>query len=127
MSFWSDRQRHEAHKQTWHWISIAIALAQTAGLNQNPEPLPIPQRRKSLRKRLWWCCFLRDRVVSLYMSRPMRVRAEEFDVPLPTIEDLDSGSPFSTLNSDACPHRSFPRLSYDQTTQTDLAEIFISF
>lgn len=105
MSFWSDGQRHETHKQTWHWISIAVALAQTAGLNQNPESLALPQRKKSLRKRLWWCCFLRDRVVSLYMSRPMRVRDEEFDVPLPTIEDLEIDNPFLSLRSVGCPHR----------------------
>ncbi|EXJ71986.1 uncharacterized protein A1O5_04489 [Cladophialophora psammophila CBS 110553] len=127
MSFWSDRQTQDAHKQTWHWVNIAISLAQTVGLNQDPESLPLPQRKKSLRKRLWWCCFMRDRVISLYMSRPMRIRREDFDVPLPTLEDIEIDSPSVSLDLDARSSCLVHLSIYDRTAQIELAEIFISF
>ncbi|KIW26988.1 uncharacterized protein PV07_06770 [Cladophialophora immunda] len=127
MSFWSDRQTQDAHKQTWHWVNIGISLAQTIGLNQDPASLPLPPKKKSLRKRLWWCCFLRDRVISLYLSRPLRIQGEEFNVPLPTVEDMEIDSPCTSLNSDTSSHRRLHLSCYDRTTQTELAEIFISF
>ncbi|KIX97977.1 uncharacterized protein Z520_06055 [Fonsecaea multimorphosa CBS 102226] len=131
MSFWSDRQSQDAHKQTWHWVNVAISLAQTIGLNQDPESLPLPRTKKSLRKRLWWCCFMRDRVIALYLSRPLRIQGEDFDVPLPTVEDMEIDSPSSaSLSSHACcsHRRRLIHLScYDRTTQVELAEIFISF
>ncbi|KIW75697.1 hypothetical protein Z517_10440 [Fonsecaea pedrosoi CBS 271.37] len=127
MSFWSDRQTQEIHKQTWYWVNIAISIAQTIGLNQDPEPLPLPPEKKSLRRRLWWCCFMRDRVTCLYLSRPLRIQPEDFNVALPTVEDMEIDRPLAFRNSEACPHRLLHLSCYDQTTQVELAEIFISF
>ena len=124
MSFWSEKP--EAHKQGWHWIGTAIFLAQMAGLNRNPDVLRLSRKEKGLYKRVWWCCFMRDRLVSLGMSRPMRIRDEDFDVPLPTLEDFEADTLLTSADSTTSPHNPFEHTSLcKKETRTRLAELFI--
>jgi hypothetical protein len=47
--------------------------------------------KKKLWKRIWWSCFMRDRLVALGMRRPTRVKDEDYDVPMLTEEDFEIG------------------------------------
>jgi hypothetical protein len=121
MSLWAEKP--EAHKQGWHWTGIAIFLAQMVGLDRNPDVLRLSQKEKSLRKRVWWCCFMRDRLVSLGMSRPMRIRDQDFDVPLPTVADFEADSLLDFARDFPNPFEHTSLCNKD--TRIQLAEIFI--
>jgi HSP20 family molecular chaperone IbpA len=45
--------------------------------------------KKKLWKRIWWSCFMRDRLVALGMRRPTRIKAEDYDVPMLREEDFE--------------------------------------
>lgn len=87
MTYWYEGPDDE--KDTWYWMGIGLSLAQVLGMHRNPEHLGIPLREKRLRKRIWWSCFMRDRLLALGIRRPARIRSEDFTVPMLTIEDFD--------------------------------------
>ncbi|RYP76216.1 hypothetical protein DL770_007258 [Monosporascus sp. CRB-9-2] len=85
MTYWYETP--DDQKDTWHWMGVAISLAHTIGLHRNPAGTNMSPRKKSLWKRIWWCCFMRDRLVALGMRRPTRIKDEDFDVPM--LEESD--------------------------------------
>lgn len=80
---------------SWHWIGIASSLAQTIGLHREPVGGNIPDSHRRLWKRVWWCCFHRDRWIALGMGRPTRIHSDDCDTQLLTVLDL--------LNADISP------------------------
>ncbi|KIL88484.1 cutinase transcription factor 1 beta [Fusarium avenaceum] len=86
MTYWYERVEDE--KDTWHWTGIALSLAQVLGIHRNPDQLDISPKAKSGRKRIWWACYVRDRLLALGIRRPARIRPQAFNVPDITIEDL---------------------------------------
>ncbi|KAI2633903.1 fungal-specific transcription factor domain-containing protein [Xylaria nigripes] len=87
MSYWYETP--DDQKDTWHWMGVAISLGHTIGLHRNPENANTPPKRRKLWKRIWWSCFLRDRLIALGMRRPIRIKDEDFDVPMLDEEDFD--------------------------------------
>jgi hypothetical protein len=85
MTYWYETP--DDQKDTWHWMGVAISLAHTIGLHRNPAVMSIPPRKRKLWKRIWWSCFMRDRLVALGMRRPTRIKDEDFDVPM--LEESD--------------------------------------
>nr|CAC28684.1 probable CUTINASE TRANSCRIPTION FACTOR 1 BETA [Neurospora crassa] len=85
MTYWYETP--EDQKDTWHWIGVAISLGLTIGIHRNPANLAMPPAQKKLWKRIWWCCFMRDRLIALGMRRPTRIKDEDFDVPM--LEESD--------------------------------------
>ncbi|KAJ0422750.1 fungal-specific transcription factor domain-containing protein [Aspergillus carlsbadensis] len=70
------------------WLRTAIrhAKKERAHLYHHLQPC-----RKTLDlKRLWWCCMIRDRIISLGMRRPIQITPDEFDLNQPglSFEDL---------------------------------------
>lgn len=92
-------------KDTWHWMGVATSLAHTIGLHRNAAKSWLDSKRLHLWKRIWWCLYMRDRLIALGMRRPTRVKAEDCDVPMLTMDDFDivaipesvSCVPFDTL------------------------------
>jgi hypothetical protein len=125
MSLWCEKP--DSQKQGWHWMGIAISLAQILGLNRNQDVLGLSEKERSLHKRVWWCCFMRDRLLSLGMSRPMRIHDGDFDVPLLTLKDFETDIHITSLDVRGCSY-DFPVHTSlcDKNTRTQLAEIFIS-
>ncbi|KAF4451703.1 cutinase transcription factor 1 beta [Fusarium austroafricanum] len=39
---------------------------------------------------LWWCCSVRDNILSLGMNRPSRIKDHDFNVPMLEVADLES-------------------------------------
>jgi hypothetical protein len=87
MTYWYERPEDE--KETWHWTGIALSQAQIQGIHRNPDGFNITPAMKSLRKRIWWSLFVRDRLLALGIRRPARVRPGDFDVPMLTLEDCE--------------------------------------
>jgi hypothetical protein len=87
MTYWYETP--DDQKDTWHWMGVAISLAHTIGLHRNPETSNMQPSKKKLWKRIWWACFMRDRLVALGMRRPTRVKDEDYDVPMLTEEDFE--------------------------------------
>lgn len=80
MTYWYETP--DDQKDTWHWMGVAISLAHTIGLHRNPANTSMPLHKQKLWKRIWWSCFMRDRLIALGMRRPTRIKDEDFDVPM---------------------------------------------
>ena len=88
MTYWYETP--DDQKDTWHWMGVAISLAHTIGLHRNPEKsVALNPKGQKLWKRIWWSCVMRDRLVALGMRRPTRIKSEDCDVPMLTLEDFD--------------------------------------
>lgn len=46
-------------------------------------------KRTKLWKRIWWSTYMRDRLIALGMRRPTRIKDEDYDVPMITLEDFE--------------------------------------
>ncbi|KAI9881264.1 MAG: hypothetical protein M1830_005550 [Pleopsidium flavum] len=89
MTYWYETP--DDQKDTWHWMGVAISLSHTIGLHRNPEKSNMDLKRQRLWKRIWWSCFMRDRLIALGMRRPTRIKNEDYDVPILTIDDFELG------------------------------------
>ncbi|KAM0425449.1 hypothetical protein ACHAPT_009238 [Fusarium lateritium] len=89
MTLWYETPKE--HRNTWHWIDVAISQAFAAGLHRDPPFLSSPPliRIQRLRRRIWWTCLMRDRLVSLGMKRPPRINDEDYCVTM--LEEADFG------------------------------------
>jgi hypothetical protein len=76
-------------KDTWHWMGVATSVAHTIGLHRNPERSNMDSKRTKLWKRIWWSTYMRDRLIALGMRRPTRIKTEDYDVPMITLEDFE--------------------------------------
>jgi len=76
-------------KDTWHWMGVATSVAHTIGLHRNPDNTNLDSKRVKLWKRIWWSTYMRDRLIALGMRRPTRIKTEDFDVPMLTLDDFE--------------------------------------
>ncbi|KAF2460894.1 fungal-specific transcription factor domain-containing protein [Lineolata rhizophorae] len=79
-------------KDTWHWMGVATSVAHTIGLHRNPERSTMDAKRVKLWKRIWWSTYMRDRLIALGMRRPTRIKTEDYDVPMLTLDDFEIGA-----------------------------------
>ncbi|PTB69592.1 hypothetical protein BBK36DRAFT_1207064 [Trichoderma citrinoviride] len=84
---WQDAS--DEHGKTWFWIDAAVSHAFAAGLHLEPSAHKpnLSKRKQRLRRRVWWCCFIRDRLLSLGMRRPPRIKDGDFQVAM--LEEAD--------------------------------------
>lgn len=120
MTYWYETP--DDQKDTWHWMGVAISLAHTIGLHRNPDNSSMEPRKKKLWKRIWWSCFMRDRLIALGMRRPTRVKDEDYDVPMLTEADFEIGAlpEHITVIPREC------SLARDVDSQRDLAQMCIA-
>jgi hypothetical protein len=104
-------------KDTWHWMGVATSVAHTIGLHRNPDNTNLDSKRAKLWKRIWWSTYMRDRLIALGMRRPTRIKSEDFDVPMLTIDDFEIAAipdSITCIPSDC-------RVARDATVQRQLA------
>ena len=89
MTYWYESP--DDPKDVWHWLGIAVSVARTIGLNCDTSnaPLMSPQQRR-LWKRIWWSCYMRDRLIAIGMRRPMRINEGDFDVAMLELDDFET-------------------------------------
>ncbi|KAI9796825.1 MAG: hypothetical protein M1833_005968 [Piccolia ochrophora] len=119
MSCWYETP--DDQRDMWHWLGIAISSSHTIGLHRNTAGSSIDSDRQKLWKRIWWTCYMRDRLVALGLRRSMRVQDSDFDVPMLTMEDFDLTEKPSEFG---CVGLSLNEADYI-TTQRRLAEMCI--
>ncbi|KAJ7103261.1 fungal-specific transcription factor domain-containing protein [Mycena belliarum] len=81
-------------EQGWIYIGMAIRMAIDLGLNcnlgewksSNSEQTLFTTEETQTRRQIWWACCLADRYSSMYMGRPVSIRDDDFDTPLPEDE-----------------------------------------
>jgi hypothetical protein len=120
MTYWYETP--DDQKDTWHWMGVAISLAHTIGLHRNPEKSNMDIKKQHLWKRIWWSCFMRDRLVALGMRRPTRIKDEDFDVPMLSLTDFEL-EPLASDNLTISTDCTFIR---DVSMQEDLAKLCIA-
>ncbi|KAM5373450.1 hypothetical protein ACJZ2D_006944 [Fusarium nematophilum] len=79
-----------------YWLGIAIHFAKMGGADQYQSNSLSPECTITL-KRLWWCCILRDRIMTLGLGRSLQIKPTDFDFSQPAlladdIEDEIHGS-----------------------------------
>lgn len=68
-------------------------MVQNLGLNRDCDHWDIPLAEREERKRLFWCCYIVDRITSAAYGRPITLDDRECDVTYPIEEDdLTDGS-----------------------------------
>ena len=90
MTYWYETP--DRQKDAWYWSGLALSFAVDSGLDRESVDIQTSEKTSRLRKRLWWCCYMRDRLLSLSMRKYPRVRDEDFDVPMLTIDDFECQS-----------------------------------
>ncbi|KAI0092813.1 fungal-specific transcription factor domain-containing protein [Irpex rosettiformis] len=73
--------------QAWIIVGQAIRIAQDIGLHRSPRRLLISPIEKETRRKVWWGCYILDRMLALTLGRPMGIDERDCDVELPA--DVD--------------------------------------
>ncbi|KFY56670.1 hypothetical protein V497_06087 [Pseudogymnoascus sp. VKM F-4516 (FW-969)] len=75
---------------SWWWTSVLIRHAQQ--MNFHREPSIDPHRREnldfSLRRRIWWTAFARERLTALCQSKPCIIDPDDCNISEPTLADF---------------------------------------
>ncbi|KAG0043639.1 hypothetical protein BGZ83_011188, partial [Gryganskiella cystojenkinii] len=71
--------------RAWMFIGISIRMAQHLGLNRDCAKLNphMPAIDKEERNRIWWSCFVADRIVSASFGRPQGINEHDVDATYP--------------------------------------------
>lgn len=79
-------------KDAQYWLSNAISMAYRARLHQDWRHHFhfLPHTDIGLRKRLWWTCFLQDRLSCVDRPRCINIESNDIDVPSLTLNDFES-------------------------------------
>lgn len=91
------------------------------GLHRNAEQANFDPKERKMRKRLWWSCFIRERLIAIIMRKPTHIRRDDHDVPMLAIEDLDTQS----LSQDLIDMISGCSAEADPSTRMILAKLCI--
>ncbi|OKL60618.1 hypothetical protein UA08_04415 [Talaromyces atroroseus] len=86
-------------KDIWHWVGVCNTQAQSIGLHRDPTQSNMTSDAKSLRIRLWWCLYSRDRLIALALHRPTQINEGFCNVPLLALTDFDT-RPFHAAVND---------------------------
>ncbi|KAL0082258.1 Zn(2)-C6 fungal-specific transcription factor [Phycomyces blakesleeanus] len=83
--------QHGAMKpaRAWLYSGMAFRMAQDLGLHRNCDHWDIPSEERERRKRVFWCCYILDRILSASYGRSATFEERDCDVPLPTVDDDD--------------------------------------
>lgn len=75
LSFWYPMSGTGPQKPNSLWLSIAIHHARCLGADEAWEHRDVPAQSEEshLLRRLWWCCVIRDRVVSLGFRQRLQI------------------------------------------------------
>ncbi|KAF5578820.1 cutinase transcription factor 1 beta [Fusarium subglutinans] len=91
MTYWYDSDSDEKH--TWYWMGLALTTAHIEGLHRDLEEPQQMTKNGRLRRRIWWSCVIRDRLLGLGLRRPSRIQEDEFSVERLRLDDFDISLP----------------------------------
>lgn len=93
LGFWFEGPE-DVNKNVYFWVGIAIRMAEGIGMHRSVERTSMTLEKKRLWRRIWWCCFVRDRLVSVAQGRPLGINTDDTDVSMLTKDDfIEDGGP----------------------------------
>ncbi|PYH46680.1 putative C6 transcription factor (Ctf1B) [Aspergillus saccharolyticus JOP 1030-1] len=119
MTYWYETP--DDQKDTWHWMGVSLSLAHTIGLHRDPGNSRMDIRRQRMWKRIWWSTYTRDRLIALGMRRPMRVKDDDCDVPMLTLDDFE----FQPFSPEIVSMVGYSEILQNPNHQRELALMFI--
>ncbi|KAI6760340.1 hypothetical protein HG530_009200 [Fusarium avenaceum] len=81
--WWAPRSPATAHRHaSWWWTSVIIRHAQQMNIHREPQgdSTVSSELHLSLRRRLWWTVFARERLTSLCQSKPCIICPEDMTI-----------------------------------------------
>ncbi|KAF4869259.1 Cutinase transcription factor 1 beta [Colletotrichum siamense] len=108
-------------KDSWHWMNTAVTLALDIGLNKEPSLKAFDNSEIKLRRRLWWCCYVRDKILALGMSKPSRIKDEDHSTSMLSIHDMD----LETLKTERTIFGRIQLGPYDHVEMVESAELCV--
>ncbi|KAM0192764.1 hypothetical protein ACHAPI_008125 [Fusarium lateritium] len=81
--WWAPRSPATAHRHaSWWWTSVIIRHAQQMNIHREPrrDSAVSSELHLSLRRRLWWTVFARERLTSLCQSKPCIICPEDMTI-----------------------------------------------
>ncbi|GJN71818.1 cutinase transcription factor 1 alpha [Purpureocillium lilacinum] len=89
MSFW--RGGPADVRDVRYWLGVVITLSESHGLHRSPRSQVSKNIHVArMRRRIWWCIYVRERQVAVALGLPSRIRDEDCDVEPLTASDLES-------------------------------------
>lgn len=79
-------------RDPWYWLSLAISAARRAGLHDQPYSNGEFEQAHSIRRRVWWCLYVRDKIISLGVRKPVQLVQKDYNVLEPQIQDLTANA-----------------------------------
>ncbi|KAH7361727.1 fungal-specific transcription factor domain-containing protein [Plectosphaerella cucumerina] len=83
LTYWCPNPSNTEHQANSKWLEIAIEHARAAGADKyETEKITLTAAKRKSRhtlQRLWWCCIVRDRTMSLCVRRKIQITRENFD------------------------------------------------
>ncbi|KAI8093473.1 fungal-specific transcription factor domain-containing protein [Halteromyces radiatus] len=73
--------------RAWLYCGMAFRMALDLGLHRNSEHWNIPPEERERRKRVFWCCFIVDRLTTAIYGRALCFEERDIDVPFPSVDD----------------------------------------
>ncbi|KAJ0419597.1 fungal-specific transcription factor domain-containing protein [Aspergillus carlsbadensis] len=61
------------------FLTIALQAARATQAHLYKSLTHLPKRQRAYKKRLWWCCVVRDRCIALGMRRPLQITPDTFN------------------------------------------------
>ncbi|CAI7601194.1 unnamed protein product [Penicillium bialowiezense] len=80
------------HKDPTYWFDLAYSTAERVGLLKSLEPGSFSHKH-----RLWWCLYVRDRILSLGFRRPLRIPNDDVTMSLLDSTKYYSSEPYHEL------------------------------
>ncbi|KAI0409888.1 hypothetical protein F4802DRAFT_542484 [Xylaria palmicola] len=87
LTYWAPNWSLATKKPNTAWLGVAIQNAKSAEAHMysamptfSPLTDPVEYKKQNCLKRLWWCCVIRDRLISLGMRRSIQISRAHFDV-----------------------------------------------
>ncbi len=77
------------HKSCWYWSGLAINLLHLVFLDIRRDEAKAGPKLAGKWKRLWWSCYIRDRIIGLGMKLPMRLSVADYGMEILELEDFD--------------------------------------
>ncbi|KAF5491524.1 Cutinase transcription factor 1 beta [Colletotrichum siamense] len=108
-------------KDSWQWMNTAVTLALDIGLNKEPSLKAFDNPEIKLRRRLWWCCYVRDKILALGMSKPSRIKDEDHSTSMLSIHDMD----LETLKTERTIFGRIQLGPYDHVEMVESAELCV--
>ncbi|KAH7135287.1 major facilitator superfamily domain-containing protein [Dendryphion nanum] len=93
--WWAPQSPSRVHRHSsWWWTSVVIRHAQQMNIHREPstEDANRMQLDLSLRRRIWWTAFARERLTALCQSKPAIIDPNDCSMSEPTLADFPNDS-----------------------------------